>query len=101
MLDSIHHSFMVVMWFDLHAHSECHINLETSIVPMSTLEIGLIEYELGNHEVAMEWLDHAQKDFSGFMAENFVHLKAYATIRLMGHKTDKQKATKEKSKQLV
>ena len=72
------------------------INLETSIVPMATLEVGLIEMEQGNYELALKWLDSAEKDFGGYTAENFVHLKAYAAIRRMGHKTDKQKEDKEK-----
>ena len=65
---------------------------------MTTLEMGLIEMEHGNFEEAKQWLDHAEKDYSGYTAENFVHLKAYAAIRRMGHKTDKQKEDKEKCK---
>lgn len=65
---------------------------------MATLDMGLIEMELGNYAKAKEWFDHAEKDFSGYTAENFVHLKVYAAIRLMGYKTDKQKEDKEKCK---
>ena len=72
--------------------------METSIVPMSTLELGLIEMESGNFEEAKQWLDKAEKDFSGYTAENFVHLKVYAAIRRMGHSTDKQEEDKEKCK---
>lgn len=74
------------------------IDLETSIVPMTTLEKGLIELELGNHDQAKQWLDHAEKDFSGYNAENFVHIRVYAAIRRMGCKTDKQEEDKEKCK---
>lgn len=82
----------------LNDNRESHIDLETSIVPLAILEIGIIETELGNFTVAKEYLDHVLKDFSGYMAENFVHLKVYASIRLMGIKTDKQKDDKEKCK---
>lgn len=74
------------------------IDLETSIVPMATLEMGLIEADEGNHERAKEWLDKAEKDFSGYTAENFVHIKVYAAIRRMGYKTDKRTEDKEKCK---
>jgi len=62
---------------------------------MATLEMGLIELELGHNEEAKQWLQQAEK-FSGYTAENFVHLKAYAAIRRMGYKTDKQQEDKEK-----
>nr|XP_027205602.1 tetratricopeptide repeat protein 39C-like [Dermatophagoides pteronyssinus] len=76
--------------------SRDRIELETSIVPMATLEMGLIEIEQNNHDEAKKWLDHAEKDFAGYTAENFVHLKVYAAIRMMGYKTDKEMANKEK-----
>lgn len=65
---------------------------------MATLEMGLIEIEQNNHDEAKKWLDHAEKDFAGYTAENFVHLKVYAAIRMMGYKTDKEMANKEKCK---
>lgn len=65
---------------------------------MTTLEIALIEMEKGNFEEAKEWLERAEKDFSGYTAENLVHFKAYAAIRRMGHNTDKQQEDKEKRK---
>ncbi|KAI7692649.1 Tetratricopeptide repeat protein 39A, partial [Sarcoptes scabiei] len=72
------------------------IDLETSIVPMATLELGLVAMEMNNHPEAKKWLDHAEKDFAGYTAENFVHLKVYAAIRMMGENTDKKKANKNK-----
>lgn len=65
---------------------------------MSTLEMGLIELEKNNHKEAKKWLDSAEKDYSGYTAENFVHLKVYAAIRMMGYKTDKVKEDKDKCK---
>lgn len=84
---------------------ECHeiifkeksrIELEQSILPMSTMELGLIEIEKGNFEEAKALLESAEKDFSGYLAENFVHLKVYAAYRRMGHNTDKQQEDKER-----
>lgn len=86
--------------FHLNSNRKSRIDLETSIVPMATLEVGLIEMEQGNYDTAKKWFDSAEKDFSGYTAENFVHIKAYAAIRRMGYKTDKEKEDKEKCKSL-
>lgn len=79
-------------------HRQDRIDLETSIVPMTTFELGYIQMELGNPTLAQEWLEKAEKDYSNYTAENFVHLKVYATLRKMGHKTDKEQAEKDKCK---
>ena len=82
-------------------NSEDRIDLETSIVPMATFEMGYIQMELGNPTVAQDWLEKAERDYSGYTAENFVHLRVYATLRKMGHKTDKEEeAEKDKRKHL-
>lgn len=65
---------------------------------MTTFELGYIQMELGNPTLAQEWLEKAEKDYSNYTAENFVHLKVYATLRKMGHKTDKEQAEKDKRK---
>lgn len=62
------------------------------------MELGLIEIEKGNFEEAKALLESAEKDFSGYLAENFVHLKVYAAYRRMGHNTDKQQEDKERCK---
>ncbi len=81
-----------------HNCRKSRIELEQSILPMSTMELGLIEIEKGNFEEAKALLESAEKDFSGYLAENFVHLKVYAAYRRMGHNTDKQQEDKERCK---
>lgn len=87
--------------FNLIQEMKSRIDLETSIVPMTTLEMGLIEIEEGNFESAKQWLDEAEHGYSNYTAENFVHLRAYAAIRRMGYKTDKEKEDKEKLNQHI
>ena len=84
-----------MLFFDCNFRQD-RIDLETSIVPMTTFEMGYIQMELGNPTVAQEWLEKAEKNYSGYTAENFVHLKVYATLRKMGHKTDKEQIEKDK-----
>ena len=59
------------------------------VPPQCVLELGLIEFYQINGEEAKMWLKKAIKDYSGYLTENFVHLRAYAALRDLGVSTDK------------
>jgi len=69
---------------------ESRIEQELSIPPQCLLELGLIELEEKNREESKKWLKKSIKEYSGYLTENFVHLRAYAALRELGVSTDKQ-----------
>ncbi|XP_054155261.1 tetratricopeptide repeat protein 39C-like [Oppia nitens] len=64
---------------------------ETSIPPQAVFEMGLVEMELNNTTEAKQWINKCLHDFSGYVNENFVHIRAYAALRHIGVSSDKQR----------
>ncbi|CAG2163421.1 unnamed protein product [Oppiella nova] len=60
------------------------IGREYSLPAQAALEMGLIEYELKNHEKAIELLNKCINEYSGYLSENIVHVRAFAALRELG-----------------
>ena len=73
-----------INWF-----RESRIEQELSIPPQCLLELGLIELYENNAEEAKKWIKKAIKDYTGYLTENYVHVRAYAVLRELGVSTDK------------
>lgn len=59
-------------------------------MPQSLHELAVIEMYRNNYDEAKELFNRVIKDYSGYLTENFVHLRAYAGLRDLGVNTDKQ-----------
>ena len=46
--------------------------------------MGLIEYELKNNDKAIELLNKCINEYSGYLSENIVHVRAFAALRELG-----------------
>lgn len=62
---------------------------DRSIVPQAHMEIGLIRMLEGQKEEAKNILEMVIKNYSKYVNENIVHIKAYAALRALGVSTDK------------
>ncbi|XP_054155073.1 tetratricopeptide repeat protein 39A-like [Oppia nitens] len=71
--------------------NESRIIKEKSIAAQAVLELGLNELETGNTEESKKWINKCIDNYSGYLNENYVHLRAYSALREMGVSTDKQK----------
>ncbi|CAG2109683.1 unnamed protein product, partial [Medioppia subpectinata] len=60
------------------------IGREFSLPAQAALEMGLIEYEMKNHEKAIELLNKCINEYTGYLNENYVHLRAFAALRELG-----------------
>ncbi|CAG2168530.1 unnamed protein product [Oppiella nova] len=69
-------SYINVNWFSLPAQAYC--------------ELGIIEFEMNNTDKAIDLLNKCINDYTGYMNENYVHVKAFATLRRLGLYTEKQ-----------
>ena len=48
-----------------------------------------MELELNNRADAEKWLKKSLHDYSNYMNENYVHIRAYAALRELGISSDK------------
>ncbi|CAG2166307.1 unnamed protein product [Oppiella nova] len=71
------------------AQKEARFGREYSIPPQSVMELGLVELELNNRAEAEKWLKKSLHDYSNYMNENYVHIRAYAALRELGVSSDK------------
>ena len=60
------------------------------------MELGLTEMDLGNKESAEQWLNKCINDYSGYLFENYVHLRAYGALRAMGVNCDQNNVDQNK-----
>ena len=80
--------------------SDSRICREFSISPKTVVELGLIAIEEHDYEEAEKYLNRSIHDYSGYLFENYVHLKAYGALRLMGISIDQQNADESKRNQI-
>ncbi|CAG2178370.1 unnamed protein product [Oppiella nova] len=66
------------------------IGREFSLPAQAALEMGLIEYELKNNDKAIELLNKCINEYSGYLNENYVHIRAFAALRELGVGNEKE-----------
>ena len=75
-------------------NSEARIGSDYSIAPKAILEMGLSYLETKDLDSAKKWLNKAIDDYSGYLYENYVHLRAYGGLRASGVSCDKKNEAK-------
>ncbi|XP_054160184.1 tetratricopeptide repeat protein 39A-like [Oppia nitens] len=80
-------------------NEEQNIEKNSSILPQTTLEMGLIQLSTNNSEEAKNWLKKTMRDYNRYLNENYVHLRIYAALRELGISTDKQSANQNQINQ--
>ena len=76
--------------------SESRIGREFSIGPKTMLELGLTAIEDRDYEGAEKCLNKCIHDYSGYLFENIVLLRAYGGLRIMGISIEQQNADEAK-----
>lgn len=73
--------------------SQSNIQHDTYIPPYAALELGYTYAEKKDFENAKLWIEKARNEYSGFLVEAFVHLRAHGAMREI---TDTEEASQGK-----
>ncbi|CAG2109684.1 unnamed protein product [Medioppia subpectinata] len=83
--------------------NESRIGGQFSLPAQAVLEMGLIEYEMKNTEKAIDLLNKCINEYTGYLNENYVHIKAFTALRGLGvchtKQTDNEHLLEEYKKQ--
>ncbi|CAG2115051.1 unnamed protein product [Medioppia subpectinata] len=70
--------------------NESRIGGQFSLPAQAVLEMGLIEYEIKNTKKAIDLLNKCINEYTGYLNENYVHIKAFTALRGLGVCNTKQ-----------
>ncbi|RWS19005.1 tetratricopeptide repeat protein 39B-like protein [Leptotrombidium deliense] len=74
----------ILEWFVCHLSllfSESRITPGSYIPPHASVELGLTYWKLDNLTEAKKWLERAMNDYSGYLIEALVHLRAHSALK--------------------
>lgn len=88
---------IIIKIFQL-CYSQSEIKTDTYIPPYACLELGYTYAEKKDLENAKIWIEKSRNEYSGFLVEAFIHLRAHGAIREI---SDLEKTQKEQTDRIA
>ncbi|XP_014467450.1 PREDICTED: tetratricopeptide repeat protein 39B-like isoform X2 [Dinoponera quadriceps] len=74
---------------------EKSVKEDTYLFPYATVELALLAQDQGNIQLAISLLEHAKKNYTGYLLESRLHFRIHAHLMMLTKKTNGANATKQ------